>query len=59
MPYVLFIAGPGFASVAAYSTYKAAESAYYAAVAKVAFGTCAAETVVLMTQGGRLIYEMS
>lgn len=59
MRYVLFIAGPGFVSVVAYATYRDAEAAYYAAVAKVAFGTCATEAVVLMTQGGRLIYEMS
>ena len=58
MSYVLLIAGPGFASVVTYDTYKAAESAYYAAMVKVAHMDCAAEAVVLMTQGGRVIYEM-
>ena len=59
MRYVLFVAGPCFVSVVTYSTYKAAERAYYAAVARVAFGLCAGETVVLMTRRGRVIYEMS
>ena len=59
MRYVLFIAGPGFVSVATYSTYKAAERAYYAAVAKVAYRACAADAVVLMTRRGRVIMSMS
>ena len=58
MRYVLFLAGPGFVSVATYSTYKAAEAAYYAAVAKVAYKCCAAEAVVLMTRRGRVIMTM-
>ena len=59
MRYVLFIAGPGFVSVATYSTYKAAEKAYYSAVAKVAYRICAADAVVLMTRRGRVIMTMS
>ena len=58
MRYVLFIAGPGFVSVATYATYKAAESAYYAAVARVAYRACAADAVVLMTRRGRVIMTM-
>lgn len=59
MRYVLFLAGPGFVSVATYATYKAAETAYYAAVAKVAYRTCAADVVVLMTRRGRVIMTMN
>ena len=59
MRYALFVSGQGFVSVSTYATYKAAESAYYAAVAKVAFGLCAGETVVLMTRRGRVIMTMS
>lgn len=58
MRYVLFIAGPGFVSVATYAAYKAAEQAYYAVVAKVAYGGCAGEAVVLMTLRGRVIMTM-
>ena len=59
MRYVLFVAGPSFVSVSTYATYKKAEAAYYAAVARVAFGLCAGESVVLMTRKGRVIYQMS
>ena len=59
MRYVLFIAGEGFVSVAAYSTYRDAEAAYYAAVGKVDFGDCAWDAVVLMTRRGRVIMTMS
>lgn len=59
MRYVLFIAGEGFVSVAAYSAYRDAEAAYYAAVGKVDFGVCAWDAVVLMTWGGHVIMSMS
>lgn len=59
MRYVLFIAGPGFVSVATYATYKDAQAAYYAAVAKVAYRACAADAVVLMTRRGRVIMTMN
>lgn len=59
MRYVLFFAGPGFVSVATYATYKAAETAYYAAVARVAYRACAADAVVLMTRRGRVIMTMN
>ena len=58
MRYVLFIAGPCFVSVSTYRTYRDAETAYYAAVAKVAYGACAGEVVVLMTRRGRVIMTM-
>lgn len=58
MRYVLFIAGPGFVSVATYATYKAAEAAYYAAVAKISYRCCAADAVVLMKRSGRVIMSM-
>lgn len=58
MRYVLFLSGPDFVSVSAYSTYKSARAAYDAAVAKVAFGMCAADSVVLMTRRGRVIAQM-
>ena len=41
-----------------YATYDAARRAYDAAVAKVAFGMCAADAVVLMTRRGRVIVQM-
>ena len=59
MRYVLFIAGEGFVSVSAYSTYRDAVAAYYASVGKVAFGICAWDAVVLMTRGGHVIMQMS
>ena len=59
MQYVLFIAGDGFVSVVAYSAYRDAETAYYAAVGKVAFDVCAWDAVVLMTRGGHVIMSMS
>lgn len=59
MRYVLFIAGSGFVSVATYATYKEAESAHYAAVARFAYRACAADAVVLMTRRGRVIMAMS
>lgn len=59
MSYFLFVAGPDFVSCSAYAKFSDAEAAYFAAVAKVAFGLCAAEAVVLMTHGGRIIHEMS
>ena len=58
MHYVLFLAGSGFVSVSTYATYDAARRAYDAAVAKVAFGMCAADAVVLMTRRGRVIVQM-
>lgn len=58
MRYVLYLSGRDFVSVSTYSTFGAAESAYYAAVAKVAFGMCAGDAVVLMTRRGRVIYQM-
>ena len=53
MRYVLFVSGREFVSVSTYSTYDAARAAYEAAVAKVAFGLCAGDSVVLMTRRGR------
>ena len=58
MRYVLFVSGSDFVSVSAYSTYDAAFAAYEVAVAKVAFGMCAGDSVVLMTRRGRVIYQM-
>lgn len=58
MRYVLFISGRDFVSVSTYSTYDAARAAYGAAVAKVAFGMCAGDSVVLMTRRGRIIDQM-
>lgn len=58
MRYYLYVAGPSFVSCSAYATFKDAEDAYFVAVAKIAFGVCAAEAVVLMTSGGRVIYAM-
>lgn len=52
MSYVLFIVDRDFVSVSTYSTFAAAESAYYTAVAKVAFGMCAGDAP------GRVIYQM-
>ena len=59
MRYCLFVAGPNFVCCSTYATFDVAVEAYNVAVAKIAFGLCAAEAVVLMTQGGRVIYEMS
>lgn len=58
MRYVLFLSGEGFVSVSTYATYDVARRAYDAAVAKVAFGMCAADAVVLMTRRGRVIAQM-
>ena len=58
MRYVLFVSGRGFVSVSAYSTYDAARAAYETAVAKVAFGLCAGDSVVLMTRRGRIMSQM-
>ena len=52
MRYVLFLAGPGFVSVASFATYKAA-------VAKVSYRACAADAVVLRTRRGRVVMTMS
>lgn len=58
MRYVLFLSATGFVSVSTYSTYAAARAAYESAVAKIAFGLCAADAVVLMTRRGRVIAQM-
>lgn len=58
MRYVLFVSGRAFVSVSTYGTYDAARAAYETAVAKVAFGLCAGDSVVLMTRHGRIISQM-